>query len=315
MTRWTAATILVVALAGCLGPDDQPLGGAPSRARPSLAQGFGALEGVVTDVTVSPIAGVAVVLLETNVSVTTSKAGTYSFDELRAGIYTVVARAAGFVPASEEVSVVSGRVSTLDVLLAPLVSDLPYTQAFENVGFFELGYVTGVNVTRFPLPPPLNISPSSLFITECQDGACGQSLELDPPVRTLLYELAWDAGTPLAERMNPFVSIPQTDFVWENIDLILFVEGTSPIYARADKEDFDALADRYREACESGDDTRCGYGFWDEGWPFETLVRPSGHCGSDVVGTCVVTQQEFTEVVSVFYNAPAPEGYAVLDDA
>src|ERR1051326_8401001 len=92
--------LLAMALAGCAGKaassssSSQP--SSVVEATGSSFEGSGSIEGVVVDDTQSPIAGVDVEIVKTELKATTDAAGTFSFTKLAAGTYEVGAQKLGY---------------------------------------------------------------------------------------------------------------------------------------------------------------------------------------------------------------------------
>ena len=89
-------------------------------ASPALAQPGGAVSGRVVDQTGAPLAGVTVELTSetSSVSALTDERGAYRFEPVRAGAVELTFRLVNFTVVRRAATVASGRVETVDALLA-----------------------------------------------------------------------------------------------------------------------------------------------------------------------------------------------------
>lgn len=316
-------------LAGCLSDDtgDDDPETTTTRVKPTVSADLGAIEGVVTDPAVQPIAEATVTVVETGQNTTTRSDGSFVLNELDPGSYTLAARHDAFVSSQQSVQIAAGEVSVADFLLVNLVSDLPYTQTLELAGFMSCGTAVGWNATNAPAPPSPVPDPRTFGVswTMCEDvdHALGNSTqdetfwmwEMDAPLHTLIYEIEWDArGNQLATHFTSRVNI--ADWAREfsaGPYTVLDVNGESPLHARVDRADLVALQENFSALCEEGEDAYCGYGFFDQGWAFGGAVLPSWPCVHDRAGGCLAAQQPFTLYISGFYNAPGPDGFSIVE--
>ena len=81
----------------------------------------GSILGIVTDKEKgTPISGVSVVLKETGQTLTTDRSGSFRFDNLKAGAYTLSFDAEGYLDYSEIVNLAEGQTFTMRVALTPV---------------------------------------------------------------------------------------------------------------------------------------------------------------------------------------------------
>ncbi len=320
---WLLAVVLVTAgMAGCLGGDDQTGQGDLQQTAVADAD-TGGIQGVVTDTAVQPVEGANVTLVETNQTVQTASDGSYAFSQVPPGTYTVAFRADAFVSTSKEVSVQVNEISTLDVLLSHLQSQSPFTQVFELQGFFECGVEVGWNVSQAPPPADyffLGVAvcayPNSIMEDLTGSGNATNDkfahvFELEAPIDTMVYEMTWEASTQFSQWMTTRVEVE--GFANSQNGTFFRTQGPSPIHVRLEKDVFEETSEVYQQACEEGNDDYCGYSFWDSGWPLQSRVFPAWQCASETGGGCVAAQQEFTHLITAFYNQEAPPGYSVVE--
>ncbi len=331
LTTFLLSVLLVTTvLAGCLTGDDGQGDDQALKEQAQAGDRTGGLQGVITDTAVQPIEGANVTLLETDQTTQTATDGSYAFSNVDPGSYTVSVNASGFVSARNTTQVTVGEVTNVDFLLTHLQSTEAYTQVFELEGFFECGFEVGWDLTQEAPEPPeppepvpwldpryffLGLAACAVVNVGAQNTTNDKFMhvfDLEAPIDTLIYEMQWDANSDTSEWMGTQLEVE--GFSNDQIGRFWRHQGPSPVYERLDKPVWENLSANFTEACEEGNDDYCGYNFWDNGWPLQTRVFPAWQCQSEDAGGCAVVQQEFTHFVSAFYNAPAPEGYAIVEE-
>lgn len=314
-----ALVLLTPALLGCLGGDDDAGGESLQKARASVTASLGGIEGTVTDGAIQPIEAATVTLLGVNRTTETESDGSFAFSEVEPGTYTISFELDGFVPTTKDTEVKAGRIAFVDVILAQRFTEEPFTQELELAGFFECGFAAGVHI-----PPPANISSGIISYPVCGDvndrannatnDRFEHFFELEAPVHTVIIETHWQPGTGGFSDQLWVDMVPQgfhcgsiSTCNWSFIDHW----GPNPLTGRIDQAKFQEVQDFFIEQCEDGEDEWCGYSFFDEGWPLWLRVYPRWECQPAGLQTCVLLQQDFTHLVTAFYNAPAPEGYSI----
>lgn len=311
--------LLAAPLAGCLGGDgdaDEPL----QEEQADVTESLGGIQGVVTDNAVQPIVGANLTLEELGETATTANDGSYAFSRIQPGTYTMIARAEGFVTTKETVTVEADEVATVDLLLTHLTSDQAFMQQQELVGFVECG--AGWWVTPMVLPysavAACAVPNTALEVAGLSGNATNDRFmhvfDLEAPVSTVVYEMTWGSENTALSTNIEVAGFP-------NDDEATFHEGAGlpPLYARLDEPVFQRVATNFTELCEGANGTEandnyCGFNFWDKGWPLQVRVFASSDCSETPARVCPVLQEEFTHYVSAFYNEPAPDGFAILDE-
>lgn len=317
-----AATVLTAGCAG-LGAEEDAEPSSTTRQRAQITDSMGGVEGVVTSPAIEPIEGANVTLDGTDASATTAEDGSYALSNVKPGTYTLAIRADGFLSTETEIDVRAGEVTTHDTILTQTRTAQAYTQTIELKGFFECGAEVGWNVTGDDGPPGGSFflgwaacaTPNSVLGTlgggNATNDKFSHTFQIEPPIETLVYEMGWEAENQFAEWMTTRMEVDGFDN--DNVGTIFRTQGPSPIHVRLDASTWTELADGFTQQCTEGNDTYCGYSFEADGWPLQTRVFPAWQCASETGGGCVVAQQPFTHVLSAFYNAPAPDGYRVLE--
>ncbi len=318
-----SALLLTTALAGCLGGDEDSSGDQVLKEQAKAGDRTGGIQGVVTDTAIQPVEGANVTLLEIDQTATTASDGSYAFSDLEPGTYTVSVNASGFVSTRNETQVSAGQVNNVDFLLTHLQSTEAYTQVFELKGFFECGAEAGWDLRDEAPDNPAPFDGGRYFflgVAACAGANIAGNttndkfmhiFELDPPLNTVIYEMQWEANSQTSEWLGTQLEVE--GFSNDAIGRFWRHQGPSPVYERLDEPVWENLSANFTEACENGTDDYCGYSFRDEGWPLQTRVFPAWQCQTQDAGACVVAQQEFTHYISAFYNAPAPEGYSIVN--
>ncbi len=316
---WLLALLLTTpVLAGCLGGGEGgDEGDELRRQRAEVTSQLGGIEGSVTDTAIQPIEGINVTLQETGDVAGTAVDGSFAFSKLTPGSYTVVVQGDGFVSQQAEASVQAGDAAVVDFILEPLASQEAYTQQLELAGFFECGAEVGWNISQLPVlgyffyGRSVCSTPNGILGGNATNDRFAHFFSLDAPIETVVYEMVWDPTNRMSEWMTTRMEIE--GFANDGIGTIFRTQGPSPIHVRMDRPVWEGLQENYTAECEEGEDAYCGYSFFDGGWDLQTRVFPAWQCADERGGGCVVVQQEFTHFVSAFYNAPAPDGFAVAN--
>lgn len=324
-----ALLLVTPVLTGCLGlgGDDGGTGEEVQKQRANVDDRAGGIEGVVTDDAIQPVTGANVTLVETDETVQTAGDGSFAFSLVAPGTYTVSVTAPGFLSAKEEVTVQANQASAVDFIINHLVSQQAFTQQFEFTAFIEcaLGAGFDFNGTVGDPPGPVGQTGGITWATCSTLNLEGNTtndrfldtIELEAPIETLVWEASWDpSGNTAAENLwftsqvEGFAGVlsgPNETF-YEDISV------DSPLHARIDKPVFQNVSEHFQAQCEDGSDAHCGYNFWDRGWPITIRVFTAYDCLPTPVSGCAPVQMQVDNVFTAFYNAPAPDGFSVLQE-
>lgn len=144
----TAVLLILVttSLAGCIsseagGPKEQASDGGPRAAEPAtFGESTGAIQGLVVDDAINPIAGAIVGVKETDASTTTDAGGRFAFSQLEPGTYTVLANALGYSAVARTVDVVPGELVEVQLTLEALAVVEPYYVVQTFAGLIECAW-------------------------------------------------------------------------------------------------------------------------------------------------------------------------------
>lgn len=309
-------------LTGCLGlgGDDGGTDEQVQKQRANVDERAGGIEGVVTDDAVQPVVGANVTLVETDETVTTASDGSFAFSLVSPGTYTVSVKAPGFVSSKDEVTVSASQVQAVDFLLTHLVSEQAFTQQFEFNAFIECALGAGVNLSAAGAGTG-GVTWAACSTVNVEGNTTNDrfidTIELEPPIETVVWEATWDpsgnaAGDNLwfTSQVQGFADVlagPNETF-YEDISV------PSPFHARIDKPVFQNVSEHFQAQCEEGSDQYCGYNFWDRGWPMTVRVFTAYDCLPTPASLCAPLQMEVNNVFTAFYNQPAPDGFSVLQE-
>lgn len=324
-----ALALLAPALAGCLGVggDDDGSGsdGLDTKSRAEVTSDEGGIEGVVTDPAVQAVEEASVSLEELGVSTTTQDDGSFAFSNVQPGAYTLNITKDGFIPTERSIEVDAGTVATVEVVLTHQPTTTPYMQQFEFKGFMECS--AGVAGGAFILSSNV-----------CSEGPLGDATntetvfthEIQPNPWQIVTEVDWEPATPISDRF--WLSAETIGF--SNAWKVAYtnVQETAPIVSVTDRQDLTNIARNFTAICEGEEDPEttsnqasdayCNHDPIDAG--AEIYVEVSAQSGGQTtvntpdplfpVGVGASVQQDFTIFQTVFYNAPACEGYSIIED-
>lgn len=316
------ALAVLVLTAGCLtGSDDEdPV----QRQQAQVTEDTGGIEGLITNPAIEPIAEATVTIPSIEASTTTAQDGSYAFSELEPDTYTLEVNASGYKGTRETVDVRAGEVSTADLVLSEERSVEGYTQTLELTGFFECGAAAGFNLSAAPAPANqssgLISSPTCGTINDVSGNSTNDRFEhyfsTEANLQTLVAETTWE---PSAESLSDqlWVDIVPEGFHCGSIQMcewsLLDHWGENPLHGRVDEARLDQVQEHFDQQCAQGEDEWCGYDFDAEGWDLWIRVYPRWECQPAGPQACVLAQQEFSHVVTMFYNEPAPEEFTALE--
>lgn len=286
--------LVCLMLAGCSG-DSGATALPPSSSAP--ADDTGEVTGTVIDDELQPLPGVTVGLADDpKVKTTTDLFGSFRLQGILPGSHKLLVQKEGYKPETLSVTIIIGEPATAKVTLKPIAT-LPTRQA----SFVYDGYI-GVDLA---LPPGNQFQPGA-------QGASKRSVYYDVEQTNIVGAVSaiqWQSGAPyVSDRMYLilYLNFPpnQCDEAARPHCLPMAAkEGKSPV--QAGSNDYQqALADRTdlkinvrfkMRSCVQGD------------------VGPSwadtSRCGSPPEVVQLGVEQRVTAYTTIFYGAPAPDGY------
>jgi hypothetical protein len=285
-------TIGLLFLAGCAGSPAAPAGEGEGIDEPAaFTDATGAIQGVVVDDAINPIANAQVGLLEANATTRTAVDGGFSFSNLAPGRYSVFAAALGHESKGTSVEVQAGQATTTRITLATVAIVEPYPETYTFGGLIECGWgITGAGtgnclpiqfiIDAFDLPNPTNTRTT------------GQYEVADPSkARQGVFEMMWDpSAATTASELRLLVEAEDAGAVGGT--QYGDVDGTSPLRVVTDETPFEDL------------DPASG----------NTKVQTRTFPAARTPPTYVVNQR-FTVFATVCYNAACPDDFTVVPDA
>jgi hypothetical protein len=214
--------ILVVLLAGCNAPPEEPAVASEPPAEPEPTDGI--VRVLVVNDEYWPIAGAEVYLLELALNATTDDGGDAYFVHVPEGIYTVHARGKHYLPNKTIVHVAAGEIRKVGLSLQDRPHDLYLMDSRRESGFCLLGA---------PASPATPDAP-------CQSMPYANPPTVEFPMETglvwALIEVEWNAHSSLASRMRFEIRILD-DEPFADGSSTRVIEGGSPLRLTLDEKD------------------------------------------------------------------------------
>lgn len=222
-----ALVLSAAALAGCADG-----GASAAQAGDGVAPGMGAVEGVVVDQAIRPVADAAVGLAGAGVNRTavTGADGGFRFADVAPGTYVLSATHLLHAAAQTTVDVREGEVATAKLLAERLFTQEAYHETVKFDGFIQCGYaVSGVmssvcvnDYTHF-VGPYTCPECEHLFDSRSTDFAIG------PGWQAAVFEMTW---SPSAQGTSPEMRLIVSFFPRDASHAFCSVAGPDPILIR-----------------------------------------------------------------------------------
>lgn len=302
-----AAVTLFALLSGCAATPDASATGstsgnasdpaAPSTsgaAPPATGADTISIRGVVVDEQIAPIAGATLTLEESDVSVTSDAGGSFAFPPQGSKLYTVIATATGY--SSQTLIARPGETQLEFVLPIDRTTIAPFNTTVSFNGHFDCAaeylFISGSCTTYFDFAgledPLFSNSSTFLFTTE-------------PGWRTVVMDLAFE-GQPTFDGIRiTFRGKDDSDALGTYGQYGRF-HGSTSYTTRVEPEQ--TYPDGTAGPVPANITT-----FQADLYPQGFLYHPGG---APVTGFGIGTNIEFQLIVTVFYVAPAPEGFTLL---
>lgn len=268
--RVVAVAVLVLslgaALAGCASKAEPPQDALQQSLESVEVQSSadaGSIRGVVVDEAIRPLAGAHLRLEERNG--TTDAQGRFAFADVKPGTHFLQASADGYLPVQASALVEAGKVADVRIALAADASPKPFHDVLKFKGFVQLSAGIATYAT--------DLFANDTGLSFCQ---CTLYFQLDPTVKTVVYEAAWTESLP-----------PPTgpaQFYWE-------VEGVNAENIQSDYANSPIL--QHLPAAQ---------------WPNVT------HMQARLTGPAewVESNQEYQMFVTLFHQTEAPKGWSIV---
>lgn len=302
-------------LTGCLGLGGEEDTGERTdlESQADVDESTGGIQGVVTDPAIQPVVGAELTLAGRGESTTTASDGSFAFSNLAPGDYTLEITADGFTGTTSDVSVASGKVAIVDVILAQQPRNQAFLQQLEFTGFVECSVSTPVVAAAVCAIP-------NIFVANATNDRFLFTWEAEPGLQQLTAEIHWapsqPTGTHLSLNIEPLgISNEPTTTYAEPV-------GEGPLVANVDRETLEAVEANMTAICNgekepegaispSNADAYCRPNLLEEGGGFQGRIFVSN---ADPIPLGTNFQQEYHVIVTMFNNAPACEDYSVFLD-
>jgi carboxypeptidase family protein len=267
--------------------------------------------GQITDAEARPLPDADVGLRGTAFVTRTDAAGSFQFVDVEPGRYLLDVARLGYAPFAREVAVTAGEEVKIEIQLIPIViPQASYYRVHPFAGFLEcaLGSAAWVSPCSYPYtaafiaardgycveepPAPPACTPKAVngsqygLPEDIQTNQWRYNFTVEPGAAEVVSEMMWTPASAAATTMVLVLSCAQYDPVLDNCSpTYADVEGKSPL----------------RKA-----------------WKTDNLAPPQWVMSRTYLpfdGAQVALQQKFDVWNTVWYNAPAPEGWTILDES
>lgn len=313
-TRILASLLALGALAasGCIGGRVAPSDSSEGAASGEFTDETGAVRGVVTDDSFTPLGGVEIRLDAQHLGAT-DESGSFSFGFVSPGLHYISAAKEGYLGAGVDEQVTAGQVLAVRLVLVPIAVAEAYYETRIQSGILACG-------GAFRLGTPTSSSTT----------ICGNTFVLGVYVDTFLLgwnvgelrsgdvvgfwgETMWTSSQALGSGMQMiwFVSSgsPESSYLANRISSLASREGTSPVQVPLPIEPVLNVTDQQPTGsgaivCQTGD---C----WLESGHY-SAARTLGSGSSLDVG--VTLQQRFDDFLTIFHKGVLPTEFSALPD-
>ena len=299
------AVIASLVVAGCAGESRV----ASAEPDAPYDQASGALEGLVTDEAIVPIANVTVTPAD-GLATTTDDEGRFLLSFLNPGTHTLTFEKAGYANLTRSVEVLPGEVVALTVRLIALGADVAHHATQEDAGRMMCAADTR------PRQFALNVCGAvALFSPATGDDSLGNFTVTGNSSRLadLVFETHWVTNQATGRGLEVFWEAYQritdpTTFPEGAPKRFAAVSGVSPLRAVANETLIQSIIHAQPKPiyCHVGDPCMI---------MARTFPRATTLGTSSPVDAAFYLDQRFTNVLTEFYRVPAPPGFSALADA
>lgn len=310
--------VLTLLVAGCAqDPKVPPAATDVTVAGPAqFSDTTGAIEGLVHDLEFQGLAGAEVGIPALGLTARTDDQGRYVFNNLDVGTVEVFAQKIGYDSAARRVEVRAGEVVGLDLALTAMASVEPYSETLTKkgllgcavqvdpvVGFSAcgvaglVGELTGQDMSgidQFRLEWEVNTSPALWHST--------------------VHEMQWRSSQALGSglavnwEVNLCSGDPKNTFG--------YAEGKTPLRVEADYEKIQSIPPSAKTCSQQGLVETDQSGECNEQMcRLQSRVFQAADTTGQAADVGVAAMQAFEQYFTVFFHAPAPEGFTALPDA
>jgi len=319
-----ATIFLTTMLAGCVGGESTEVPPPASAAPAVFDEGTGAIQGVVVDDSLAPIANALVGIHGLQEFASSSdQGGAFSFSNVPPGTHTLLAQQIGFEAAAKQVEVPAGAVTTVELVLSPLPSQTPYHQTVDQRGLFgcgsswrpslgvpgvlTVGGIAACGATNIVLNDTNHDNFLLLWETNGNDTGSWDAA---------VFEMEWTSNQALGNGLAVYWEV---DGCSNNRTARFALErGDSPLRARlGDVELEERLLNITTHGCDS-DDCEEGCDFCNEekcNLQSRVFSDPDTLGSASAADIGVTFQQTYHQHFTEFYHEEGPEDFTALADA
>lgn len=277
--------VLAVALAGCSGnaPKADPVGPG-SDLEPTETTGI--IRGVAVDQSIRPLAGVVIAAAsgELRTEMISDDTGFFGMDGLQPGVWFLSASKVGFDPIQQSADVVAGEAdpAIVRVMLTENYALRPYSETYVWSGFLQCS--AGVPVVEASVNP--------CFVLSYADESLSSNVwnrSINPNPQTVQAEMVWKPATAVGSSFRLLAFVPSENVEDLQPDDYAVAQSGSPLVLRVGAELLDNKS--------VGMDNELSFRV------FPGQDQPTAFAN-----------QAFEVYITVFYGAPAPEGWMFIED-
>lgn len=303
-------------LSGCTSADSANSADTSQSAQPepSVDASTGAIQGFVTDDSLSPIAGAEVGVQELGATSRTDGTGRFVLNGLAEGSYAVAVQKLGYSAAAKRIDVRAGEITEASFQLVALAIEESYHVSQSGSGRFGCG---------FALRPGVALAGCAATYGTPLDGTdkfrvdFHLSAENISKVKSLVLESEWRSTQAMSGGFDMYWETYQewgagTAYT-EDVRRVARAFGNSPLKAYTDDEE---MEDNFKEWNKAGEtppkycvkDGKCS--IYARAFPYAGTLGPSAPADLSVY-----IDQPFTHWVTEFFGEYAPEDFTALQDA
>lgn len=281
MTIGALLLTTMIALSGCAG-SNAPKKSDDSSPTPAVSDDAGAIQGIVTNSELEPVANAQVALQSNAADPTeTDAAGSFVFSEIPPGKHVVFVTALGYASIARSVDVVVGEITEVTIQIEALSTDSPFSATDLKEGFIACGTGTGKD--------------GVVGYTQVQCGASDPNQKFlfkyafSSNLKGILYEMTWRPTQALSKDLALMIEKEGCGFTCGEDDIFAQVQGCCYIRIALPVENMT-----------KPDGVRPATNFEDKAGAIQSRTFPAFGEGENP--TTVFTGQEFEIHVEYFYH-------------
>ena len=212
--RGILATVLLASLlGGCSGSADEPVA-APKYHIPEVhieeKSPFGAIAGVVLEITIRPIPFANITLEGANLTTTADADGGFTFENLRPGFYYFTGKLKGYVTTTSQVEVFAGEAARARIGLPRLPYQKPYHETLPFHGYVDAAAFLSTCECSWYIDGPEDVRGFTIEATWVPSGTCVIGDQFDWTLRDTDGDRHSQSGT----MGNPLLAVVNRTAEW-----------------------------------------------------------------------------------------------------